>query len=418
MGVKILWEVSAPYRKNAAERSARMECSLSPAPVRPVFLIFASRTMRFAFLSAFPPFRGGIAQFSAALVRELRKDHAVAAFTFTRQYPDLLFPGTSQFDTTTPDGTGAVRVLDSISPLSWGRTAEAMLEGGAEIAVLRYWMPFFAPALGVVAGRLRSQGVPVVCIVDNAIPHEPRFYDRLFTKWFVGRCDGYVALTEAVAADIRSLRPDAQVLVLKHPLYDHFGAPMPMAEARKQLDVPADARVLLFFGLIRDYKGLDILLEAFADMDERYHLVIAGEPYGDMAPYTERIARLPDPSRVHLQARYITDAEVPAFFCAADAVVLPYRSGTQSGITAIAQHFGVPVLATDVGGLKEAIEHERTGLVIPEPSPDAVRAACELYFTNDRPVRFREALAKLREDLSWSRFAAEFVAFCASLRRP
>jgi glycosyltransferase involved in cell wall biosynthesis len=372
--------------------------------------------MRFAFLSAFPPFRGGIAQFSTALVRELRKDHAVEAFTFTRQYPDVLFPGSSQFDTTTPDTIGARRMLDSIGPLSWGRTASAMLDTRPEVAVLRYWMPFFAPALGTVAGRFRRKGVPVVCIVDNAVPHEPRFYDKAFTRWFLGRCDGFVALTEAVAADIRGMRPEARILVLRHPLYDHFGAPLPTAEARQRLGIPADARVLLFFGLIRDYKGLDILLEAFAGLDERHHLVIAGEAYGDLAPYTERINRLPDPARVHLHARYITDAEVPTFFCAADAVVLPYRSGTQSGITAIAQHFGVPVLATDVGGLKEAIDHERTGLVIPAPTPEAVKEACALFFTDDRPARFREGLRQLRQELSWSHFAQELVAFCGSLK--
>ena len=372
--------------------------------------------MRFSFFSAFPPYRGGIAQFGSALVRELRKQHAVEAFTFTRQYPDLLFPGSTQLDAAAGQDIGAVRSLDSIGPWTWGRTAKAMMASDPEVAVLRYWMPFFAPALGVVAARLRRKRIPVVCIVDNAVPHEPSFYDKPLTRWFLKRCDGFVALTEAVADDIRSLHPQARILVLPHPLYDHFGSAIPQQEARAALGLPADARVLLFFGLIRDYKGLDILLEAFAGLDERYHLLIAGEPYGDLAPYTDRISRLPDPKRVHLHARYISDEAVPAFFCASDAVVLPYRSGTQSGITAIAQHFGVPVLATDVGGLKEAIVHEGTGLVIAEPTVGAVRAACEQFFTNGRPLRFREALQRQRAELSWSRFAGHFAVFCDSLR--
>jgi glycosyltransferase involved in cell wall biosynthesis len=256
----------------------------------------------------------------------------------------------------------------------------------------------------------------VVTIVDNAIPHEPRFYDKAFTRWFLRRCDGFVALTEAVAADIRGLRPDARVTVLPHPLYDHFGAPVDPSLARQRLGLPADARVLLFFGLIREYKGLDILLDAFAGLDERHHLVVAGEPYGDMAPYQERIARLPWPGRVHLHARYIPDAEVPMLFGAADAVVLPYRSGTQSGITAIAQHFAVPVLATDVGGLKEAIAHEATGLVIPAPEAAAVRDAIARLFEADRLPRFRKALLDRRAEHSWERFAQGLVDFCEVVR--
>jgi glycosyltransferase involved in cell wall biosynthesis len=372
--------------------------------------------MRAAFLSAFPPYRGGISQFSARLVTELRKAHAVEAFTFTRQYPDLLFPGSSQYDAAQADPVNARRVLDSIGPWTWGRTAKAMAASRPDVAVLRYWMPFFAPALGSVAGTLHRHGVPVVAIVDNAIPHEPRSCDKAFTRWFLGRCDGFVALTEAVAADIRGMRPDARIAVLPHPLYDHFGAPVEQATARERLGLPADARVLLFFGLIRDYKGLDILLDAFAGLDERHHLVIAGEPYGDMAPYQERIARLPRPGRVHLHARYIPDAEVPLFFGAADAVVLPYRSGTQSGITAIAQHFALPVLATDVGGLKEAIAHEVTGLVIPSPEARAVREAIGRLFEEDRLVRFRKALQDRRAALSWERFADGLVGFCEALR--
>jgi len=313
--------------------------------------------MRFTFLSAFPPYRGGIAQFSAALVRELRKEHAVEAFTFTRQYPDLLFPGTSQFDHGTVDDIRAKRVLDSINPLSWKRTARQMLETKPEVAVLRYWMPFFAPAMGKVAAHLRRHGVKVITIVDNALPHEPHFQDKPLTRWFLRKNDGFIAMTEAVNQDIRALWPQAEVKLMPHPLYDHFGAPMPQAEARNKIGLPSEARVLLFFGLIRDYKGLDLLIEAFGQLDERYHLVIAGEPYGDFGRYHQQIEASPMRGHIHVHTRFIADVEVPTFFGAADAVVLPYKSATQSGITAIAHHFGAPVIATDVGGLKEALNN-------------------------------------------------------------
>ncbi len=370
--------------------------------------------MRFSFLSAFPPYRGGIAQFSTSLVRELRKEHDVQAFTFTRQYPDLLFPGTSQYDTENTDDIGAVRVLDSINPLSWKRAAQRMLEARPDVAVLRYWMPFFAPAMGTVAATLRKNGVKVITIVDNALPHEPHFYDRPLTRWFLRRNDGFIAMTEAVGEDIRSLCPSAKVKLMPHPLYDHFGAPLAQGEARRELGLPEEARVLLFFGLIREYKGLDLLIEAFGKLDERYHLVVAGEPYGDFGEYKRLIEASPQRGHIHLHTRFIADVEVPSFFSAADAVVLPYRSATQSGITAIAYHFGVPVIATDVGGLKEALDHGRTGVVVPVVTANAIAKGIEQFF-DQAPSALRANIAALHEELSWERFAKGLVVFTSDL---
>lgn len=370
--------------------------------------------MRFSFLSAFPPYRGGIAQFSTALVRELRKEHEVEAFTFTRQYPDLLFPGTSQYDDEGVDDIHAVRVLDSINPLSWKRTSRRMLEAKPEVAVLRYWMPFFAPAMGSVASTLRKNGVKVITIVDNALPHEPHFYDRPLSSWFLRRNDGFIAMTEAVQGDIRSICPQAKVKLMPHPLYDHFGTPVPQKEARQKLGLSADARVLLFFGLIRDYKGLDLLIEAFGKLDERYHLVIAGEPYGDFGAYQRLIEASPLRGHIHLHTRFIADVEVPNFFSAADAVVLPYKSATQSGITAIAYHFGLPVIATDVGGLKEALNNGRTGILVTQVSASAIAAGIKEFFDGD-PTALRANIAALREELSWKRFAKGLEEFAEGL---
>ena len=371
--------------------------------------------MRFAFLSAFPPFRGGISRFSAELVTELRRTHVVEAFTFTRQYPGLLFPGTSQYDTDAPDTVHARRVLDSIGPLSWPRTAHVMAAGKPDVAVLRYWMPFFGPALGTVAKGLRKRGVKVISIVDNAVPHEPRFFDRPFTDYFLKHNDGLIALSERVRADLLALRPGARTALLPHPLYDHFGTPLPMAEPRRQLGIADDRKVSLFFGFIRDYKGLDLLIDALAKLPPDHVLIIAGEPYGDMAKYHAAIARHGLRERVVDRIRYIADAEVPLFFSAADVVVLPYRSATQSGITAIAYHFGVPVIATDVGGLKEAVEDGRTGIIVPRPDADAIAGAIARFHTEGRATAYRARIAERREELSWKRFAEGLVDFTSAL---
>jgi glycosyltransferase involved in cell wall biosynthesis len=285
-----------------------------------------------------------------------------------------------------------------------------MLDAKPEVAVLRYWMPFFAPALSSVAGHLKKGGVKVISIVDNALPHEPHFYDSPLTRRFLRRNDGLIAMTERVKEDILRLSPGANVHRMPHPLYDHFGTPMPRDEARRKLGLPDDARVLLFFGLIRDYKGLDLLIEAFGLLDERYHLVIAGEPYGDFGEYRKLIEASPQRGHIHLQARYIADAEVPGFFGVADTVVLPYRSATQSGVTAIAYHFGVPVIATDVGGLKEALHDGRTGILASEVSASAVAAAIVQFF-DQGPSTFQAAIATLRDELSWKRFAEGLVEF-------
>lgn len=369
--------------------------------------------MRFAFLSAFPPYRGGIANFSTALVHELRQTQHVQAFTFKRQYPGLLFPGTSQYDYAAKDPIHAERVLDTLNPMSWARTARHMLADKPDVAVLRYWMPFFAPAMGQVAARLRQQGVQVISIVDNALPHEPHALDKPLSRWFLRKNDGLIAMTEAVQADILALHPAAKVKLMPHPLYDHFGTSVDRDQARQQLGLPTDARVLLFFGLIRAYKGLDLLLEALGSLDERYHLVIAGEPYGDFSAYQKQIDSSPRGGNIHLHTRFIAEAEVPVFFGAADAVVLPYRSATQSGITAIAHHFGVPVVATDVGGLREALNNGQTGVLVPEVSARALAEGIVEFF-NHSAEQYRQHIANLRHRLSWQQFAQGLVEFAST----
>jgi glycosyltransferase involved in cell wall biosynthesis len=373
--------------------------------------------VRIAYLSTFHPFRGGIAQFNARLMRELEANkHEVLPYTFITQYPSPLFPGKTQM-VTADDATDAVnapRILSTVNPLTWRKAGRTIAKKKPEVLLMKYWMSFFGPSLGTAAGIVRRRGTKVITVLDNVIPHEKRFFDEAFTRYFLKRNDGFVAMSEKVKKDLLSLRPDARVILAPHPLYDHFGALMPMPEARKQLGIAADRKVSLFFGFIRDYKGLDQLIDAMAQLPPEHVLIIAGEPYGDMSKYTEAIERHGLKDRIVDRIRYIGDHEVPLFFSAADVVVLPYKSATQSGITAIAYHFAKPVIATDVGGLKEVVEHERTGIIV-QPDPSAIAAGIRHFFDTNAAARFAPHIERMREELSWTRFTEKLVQFAGSL---
>ena len=372
--------------------------------------------MRIAILSCFYPFRGGISQFNAAILQALEEaGHTVKAFNFTRQYPSLLFPGKTQY--VTPDDEAArvesEAVLDTANPFSYGKTARAIRAWKPDLLVMRYWMSWFGPSLGYVA---RHAGCKSIAITDNVIPHEKRLVDTPLTKYFLKGCDGFVTLSQSVTDDLLTLRPDARYVLLPHPLYSHFGGKLPREEAARGLGIDPSLKTLLFFGLIRDYKGLDILLEAFRDLPGDYQLVIAGEPYGSFDKYRTIIGSLPGKDRVHVFPDYIRDSEVKRFFSAADVAVLPYRSATQSGISSIAYHFEVPMIVTDVGGLKGTIGDRGTGLVAPAAEPEAVRREILRFF--DAPdIRSAciEAIRRERERLSWDRFCADLTRFAEQL---
>lgn len=372
--------------------------------------------MRIAYLSTFHPYRGGIAQFNASLCRALAAGHEVRAFNFTRQYPDLLFPGRTQYvqPGDAADPVPNDRVLDSVNPLSWPRAAAAINAIAPDLLVMKFWMSFFGPSLGFVAGRIRPPA-KVVTVLDNVIAHERRFFDAAFTRYFLRRNHGFVAMSASVERDLLSLSPGARCLRLPHPLYDHFGARLDPAEARSRLGLPGGKRVVLFFGFIRDYKGLDLLIEAFGSLDDRHLLVIAGETYGSFDGYRALIERSPMKDGIRVFNDYIPDARVPEFFSAADVCVLPYRSATQSGITSIAYHFDLPVIATDVGGLGEDVGGRKTGLVAGPPEPGAIAAAIRAYFDGEMRPECVRNIARVKEEESWARFAERLIAFARSL---
>ncbi len=374
--------------------------------------------MKIAILSCFYPYRGGIAQFNANLFEELGKTHDVRAFNFSRQYPDILFPGKTQYVTPEDEAVPieAEALLDTANPLSWGRTARAIRAWGPDLLLVRYWMSWFAPSLGEVARKM-APGCRVVGILDNVVPHERHWFDTPLTRWFLKGLDGAVALCEEVGRDLLALRPDIPHAILPHPIYTHFGAKLPREEAERRLALPAGRRTLLFFGLIREYKGLDILLQAFDLLDERYQLVIAGEPYGSFDKYRKLIDGGRAPSDVHVFPDYIRDGEVKDFFSAADLTVLPYRSATQSGISSVSNHFEVPMVVTDVGGLKETVGERGTGIVCEKGTPACIAAAITRYFDDpDLQIHLRKGMDAEKERLSWSRFAQDLTTFAESIK--
>lgn len=372
--------------------------------------------MKIAYLSTFYPFRGGIAQFNANLYRALCARHEVTPFTFKRQYPDFLFPGKTQY--VTPGDKAAViesvPVLDTANPLGYGAAARRIARERPDMLVMKYWMSYFAPSLGYVAGKLKKQGCKVITVLDNVIPHEQKFFDRPLTQWFLNRNSGFIAMSEAVRNDLLALRPDAPCLLKPHPLYNHFGEKLNPEEARRSLGLDPGKKTLLFFGLIRDYKGLDLLIKAMNRLSDRYQLLIAGESYGSFSKYDAQIRQAKHPENIRVFNRYIPDEEVPLFFSAADVCVLPYKSATQSGITSIAYHFDVPLIATDTGGLKESIGQQGTGLIVAEVSAPAIAAAIEAFYRTDRD-EFVQQIRALKASLSWENFAGALIRFAETL---
>ncbi len=373
--------------------------------------------MKIAILSCFYPFRGGISQFNACLYNELGRKHIVKAFNFSRQYPEFLFPGKTQY--VTPDDEAvsieSESLLDTANPFTYIKTLKAIREWEPDLLIVRYWMSYFAPSLGYITRHLKGR-CKVISILDNVIPHEPHFFDAPFTKWFLKGSDGCVTLCEAVSHDLLQLQPDAKYTVIQHPLYTHFGAKKDRDAAIRELGLDPARKTLLFFGLIREYKGLDILLEAFRTLPEDYQLIIAGEPYGSFDRYQKIIDESGCADRISLTLKYIKDSEVSQYFSASDLAVLPYRSATQSGISSVSYHFEVPMVVTDVGGLKETIGGRGTGLVSTSVTPEAVRAEIVKYFAD--PALKQSCIESIRKEktrLSWMNFCRQLEDFTEKL---
>lgn len=364
--------------------------------------------------------RGGIAHFNSLLCRELAKQHQVRFWSFTRQYPGLLFPGTSQLETgDDPAPIATTASVDSIGPLSWFKTARAIIRERPDALVFRYWMPFFAPCFGTIARQVkRATSAPVLLICDNIVPHEPRPFDVALTRYMLRAADGFVTMSRPVQEDLFRLRPGARAELVPHPVYSHFGQRVPQAQARERLGWDPHRRVLLFFGFIRHYKGLDVLLRAMPEIHRATgaRLVVLGEFYEDRAPYDRIVTELGIGSIVQMPGDYAPTEQVTLAFSACDLVVLPYRSATQSGIVQTAFQLDRPVVCTRVGGLEEMVTDGESGLLVPPEDAPALSAAVARYFDEGLEPRLVEGVRRAKAVMGWDTMANAVVRLAISAR--
>jgi len=356
------------------------------------------------FFSSLPPFRGGIAQFSERLLKELVNSYDVIPFTFKSQYPNWLFPGKTQYKTNTLGDLFCKRIVSTFNPFSYFTSLKIIKNENPDILVINYWMTFMAPMYVFWAKRLPERTLRVA-VVHNFIPHESRFFDRIFNNWFVNNFDLFIALSAKVEQDIIQANPKARVLHLPHPSYDHFHNPIETSNARKLLNIHKEKHTLLFFGIIREYKGLDILIRAFSSLPSTFQLVIAGEVYGNDEEYKFLISQSKN-QQIFLFNEFISDEKVHLFFSSADLCVLPYRSGTQSGVKAIADRMLVPCLISNVGGIAEKIDNDKDGFVLEELNPGALTNRINELFEGNSMQKIKETLRlkKNKVESSWHFF--------------
>ncbi len=365
--------------------------------------------MRVASVGPAYPYRGGIAYFNARLYLALReRGHQVLAVNFTRQYPNVLFPGTTQKEKSRlAPQIPSEQLLDSIGPLSWWRTARRLTRWQPDAVVFHHWMPFFAPSYGSVSRLLRRwSAARIVWICHNITPHERQPGGNLLSRFGLRSAHAFVVMSKPVEEDLLRFRPDAVYRVVPHPAYEPVGQ-VSKIEARRRLGLDPETPVLLFFGYVRPYKGLNILLQALREARKSVpvQLVVAGEFYEPLSVYEQQARELGLEKVVHFHNRYVPNEEVPVFFGAADVVVLPYLSATQSGIVPMAYAYGIPVVTTTVGGLPEVVEDGKTGLLVPPGNAQALAEAVVRFYRDEDRARWRKAVEEKRRQLSWDRVA-------------
>ncbi|MCK9162983.1 MAG: glycosyltransferase [Bacteroidales bacterium] len=352
------------------------------------------------------PYRGGLALYNERLMEEFQKQgHEVSINTFLLQYPSFLFPGKTQYaDWKKPNKFPIKRNVNSINPINWIRTGLKIKKEKPDILIFKYWLPFFSPCFSIISKIVKMNGhTKIITIVDNIIPHEKRPFDNILTKYFVKHIDGFVAMSQSVYDDIAKFNAKKPRALCPHPLFDNFGKNIDKQEAILKLNLNDKEINFLFFGLIRGYKGLDILIEALAD--ERLKpfpikLLVAGEFYDDSKPYYDKVKQLNLEDIISFDARFIPDDQVKDYFCSTDLVVQPYKTATQSGVTQIGYHFETPMLVTDVGGLAEIIPNGKVGYVV-QPNGKSIADAL-LDFCINKPD-FSQGIKEEKKKYSWER---------------
>lgn len=355
------------------------------------------------------PLRGGLASFDERLAREFTaQGYDTSIYTFSLQYPDFLFPGTTQYSTEPAPADLKIKVcINSVNPLNWLKVGNELKKLRPDLVIVRYWLPLMGPCLGTILRRVRKNGfTKVICIADNVIPHEHRPGDKAFTQYFVQPVHAFITMSEQVRNDL-ALFTDKAAKQVVHPLYDNFGEAVAREQAREHLSLPVNEKIILFFGFIRKYKGLDLLLEAMQDAGIKaagIRLLVAGEFYEKRGEYDALIEKLGVADQLILRTDFIADSEVRYYLSAADFVIQPYRNATQSGVTPLAYHFEKPMLVTNVGGLPNLVPDGKVGIVT-EPDPGSIaNGILRLYELGED--YFLPHLREEKKKYSWSQLAA------------
>ena len=364
------------------------------------------------------PLRGGLSAFDEKLATQFtEKGIQTRIDTFSLQYPSFLFPGKSQFTTDPKPNNVTIDVcINSINPFNWIKIGLKLYREKPDLIIVRFWIPFLAPCLGTILKiAKKNKHTKVISIIDNMIPHEKRMGDRLLTKYFVKTVDGFIAMSEKVKNDIKifSHKP---VSISPHPIFNHFGDPITKMEARTQLGLPQQDKIILFFGYIRKYKGLDLLIQAMANKTIKnlgIQLIIVGEFYEDASTYHDLINALGLQNRISFYSNYIPDGEVKNYVCSADFIIQPYKNATQSGVTPLAYHFEKPMLVTNVGGLADTVPHLKTGIVVAPTAEEIAKGIETLYELGEK--HFIPNIIEEKKKYSWSQMTEKFLALYQKL---
>ena len=354
------------------------------------------------------PLRGGLASFNERLIREyINMGDDASIYTFSLQYPKIFFPGKTQYSVEPAPADIPIKIkVNSINPFNWFRIGYELKRQRPDIVIVKFWIPFMAPCFGTICRIIKkNRHTRIISIIDNIIPHENRLFDRVLAHYWVNCVDGFIAMSRSVINDLNTFftSKPTPTLFCAHPLYDNFGEPIPKKSAIKKLNLDPDFNYILFFGFIRDYKGLDLLLKAFAD--ERFKtfpikLLVAGEFYCDPKPYFELVEKLGLGDRVIMSNDFIPDSEVVNYFCTADLIVQPYKSATQSGVTQIGYHFNKPMIITNVGGLAEFVPDGKVGYVT-DPDEKQIADAILKFYKENKEAEFSANASIEKQKYSW-----------------
>jgi glycosyltransferase involved in cell wall biosynthesis len=361
---------------------------------------------------AYPLRGGGMATFNERLARQfLAEGHQTTIYTFSLQYPSFLFPGSSQYSIEAAPTDLNIKVcINSINPFNWLKIGNLLKNEKPDLIVVRYWLPFMGPCFGTILRiAKKNKHSKVVCIADNVIPHEKRWGDKIFTKYFIKPVDAFITMSEKVLQDLQQFTTTKKATLVPHPLYDNFGKAISQKEAKQKLNIAQQLKIVLFFGFIRKYKGLDILFDAIKILKDQQKInnikfLIAGEFYEDEKKYHQQIAQLNIADHLILKTNFINDSDVKYYFCAADVVIQPYRNATQSGVTPLAYHFEKPMIVTNVGGLPSMVPNRKSGLVA-EPNAADIAAKLDEFFRLNENY-FLPFLLEEKKKLSWESFTA------------